>query len=115
MFTVASLAGCSYYAYTVVQKLEEDIARIQKEIPADTSSVEAMTNQLTAAEEKLEGLLDGIKDEVEKYHKQLTKVSAAWLNHTGTYSDRRCTSMGRTGEVCYNINQSPWKPKRAAC
>lgn len=57
-----------------LQRMEADIARWEQEIPADRAAAEQLGTQLEAAEQKLQELQDGIKEEVEGYHQQLTKV-----------------------------------------
>lgn len=57
------------------QKLESDVARWQEEIPADQAAAESLAQQLEEAEAKLEQLQDGIKEEVEGYHQQMSKAS----------------------------------------
>jgi hypothetical protein len=58
------------------QTLDADIARWAEEIPATEALAVQMATELGEAEAKLEGLLEGIKGEVEGHHQALAKVRA---------------------------------------
>jgi flagellar biosynthesis/type III secretory pathway protein FliH len=57
------------------QQLEADMAQWAKDVPAEQEAVAALTQQLAEAEAKLEELTEGIQEEVEGYHQQLSKAS----------------------------------------
>ena len=50
------------------------MANWQEEIPREQAAAEAAGRDLQAAEQQLEVLQEGIKDEVEAHHQQLNKV-----------------------------------------
>jgi hypothetical protein len=54
--------------------LEADLARWAEEIPASEALAGQLAAELSDAEAKLEGLLDGIKGEVEAHHQALAKA-----------------------------------------
>jgi phage-related tail protein len=58
-----------------LQQLEADMAQWAKDVPAEQEAVAQLTEQLAQAEAKLEELTEGIQEEVEGYHQQLSKAS----------------------------------------
>lgn len=56
------------------------------EIPATEAAAQQMQGELAEAEAKLEGLLEGIKGEVEGHHQALAKVGSS------QWAGRWCTS-----------------------
>jgi F0F1-type ATP synthase membrane subunit b/b' len=67
--------------------LESDCSRWHSEIPQDQADAQQLRQQLEEAEAKLEKLQEGIKEEVEGYHQQLTKVRLSCSQHI-SYDER---------------------------